>query len=359
MPLLANLLKIHKISNSDVLDVSKKPNFRVQNHESTSFDRSYYRPGQVHQIDTLYLPEDKAGDKFLLVAVDIGSGLMDCRPMKVLNADTTLKCLQNLYGMDGKNKNKVFRNPPLRIHADKGSEYNNKKVTSFFHNMNIGLRFASTGRHSQQAIVERMNFAIGDAIAKLQLHNENITGQEDKDWIEYIPDIVREVNKNAKETKPDLPPQDNSADVKCRGSECDIYEVGTKVRIALDFPTDVKGEKLHGKFRAGDRRFSLKPYSISNVLMFPNQPIRYVIDGVPNNTFSKAELLPYVAPVTNQLTHQKYVFEKIIGKKKERGLLFYQVKWKDYDDPTWVAKTSLVKDGASPDIKAFEKLKRI
>ena len=69
MPLLANLLKIHKISNSDVLDVSKKPNFRVQNHESTSFDRSYYRPGQVHQIDTLYLPEDKAGDRVSICEV--------------------------------------------------------------------------------------------------------------------------------------------------------------------------------------------------------------------------------------------------------------------------------------------------
>jgi hypothetical protein len=57
MPLIAsltaNLLKIHKISSSEVLDISKKPNFRVQNfpgggtslwqnHESTSFDRSYY-----------------------------------------------------------------------------------------------------------------------------------------------------------------------------------------------------------------------------------------------------------------------------------------------------------------------------
>ena len=132
-------------------------------------------------------------------------------------------------------------------------------------------------------------------------------------------------------------------------------EVGTKVRVVLDYPSDVHGNRLHGKFRAGDRRFSLKPHVVENVLMFPNQPIRYVIDGIQNNTFSKAELLPYSAPKNNRLTNDKWIFESIQGKKKEKGLVFYLIKWKGYKQPTWEAKTNLVKDGNQKVINDYEK----
>jgi len=139
--------------------------------------------------------------------------------MKQLNADNALKCLKNMYGLDKKRQNKVFKQPPLRIHVDKGIEFNNNLFKDLFHSLNIGVRFASTARHNQQAIVERMNFTIGDTINKLQLHNENITGEEETDWIEYISDIVEAVNENAKKTKQALPPQDDSADVKCSGTD--------------------------------------------------------------------------------------------------------------------------------------------
>ena len=357
MTILGVLLKKHNIQDTDVLDVTKRPNLRNVNHATTTFDRAYYRPTYVHQIDTLYLPKDNNGDKYLLVVVDIGSGMMDCRPMSQLNADTTLKMLKNMYGLDNKRSNKVFSKPPLKIHVDKGSEFNNQLVQDFFYRKNIGLRFASTGRHTQQAIVERMNFAIGEVINKLQLHNENIVGEQDTDWVDYIPDIIEAVNDNAKKTKPILPKQDDNADVKCNGTECDILEVGTKVRIALDYPVGASGERLHGKFRAGDRRFSLKPYAIENVLMYPNQPIRYVIDGVKNNTFSKAELLPYVAPKSKQLTNERFLIDKIVKKKKEKNQIYYLVKWKGYDDTynTWEAKKKLLGEVGEQFILDFEK----
>jgi hypothetical protein len=128
-----------------------------------------------------------------------------------------------------------------------------------------------------------------------------------------------------------------------------------KVRIALDYPTDVNGKRIYGRFRAGDRRFSLKPYIIENVLTFPNQPIRYVIQGVKNNTFSKAELLPYIAPKTKQLSDGKFVIEKIIDQKKVGNRIFYLVKWEGYDDDqnTWESRTELIKDNALPSIQQF------
>jgi hypothetical protein len=64
MTILNTLLKKYQILDTDVLDVTKKPNFRKPNHATTSFDRAYYRPTYVHQIDTLYLPKDRNGDKY-------------------------------------------------------------------------------------------------------------------------------------------------------------------------------------------------------------------------------------------------------------------------------------------------------
>lgn len=254
-----------------------------------------------------------------------------------------------------KNKMMFSKKTPISIHADKGTEFNNNLVINFFHDKNIGLRFSATGRHSQQAVVERMNRTIGETINKLQLHNENITGEEYTDWIDFLPDIIEAVNEHAKETKKPLPFKNDNADVRCNGTECEIYETGTKVRIALDYPTDVNGKRIYGKFRAGDRRFSLKPYIIENVLMFPNQPIRYVIQGVKNNTFSKAELLPYIAPKTKQLSDGKFVIEKIIDQKKVGNRIFYLVKWEGYDDDqnTWEPRTELIKDNALPSIQQF------
>ena len=78
--------------------------------------------------------------------------------------------------------------------------------------------------------------------------------------------------------------------------------------------------------------------------MFPNQLIRYVIDGNSNNTFSKAELLPYSAPKSKTLTNDKFVIDKIVKKKKEKNQIYYLVKWKGYDDTfnTWEAKKKLL-----------------
>lgn len=107
MSILKKLLLKYNIQDSDVIDVSKPPNFREANHAKTSFDRAYYE--NVHQIDTLYLPTDKSGYKYLLVCIDIGSGLTDVRAMKNLNGETSLKCLKNIYGLDNKKQNDVFK----------------------------------------------------------------------------------------------------------------------------------------------------------------------------------------------------------------------------------------------------------
>ena len=87
----------------------------------------------------------------------------------------------------------------------------------------------------------------------------------------------------------------------CKKEECDLYEIGMKVRVKLDYPKNIKDERQYGTFRSGDVRWSIKPHTIENILLLPNQPIRYVVSGIKTNTFSKWEIKPYKGVKTTKL----------------------------------------------------------
>lgn len=338
MGVLSKLFEKHDISDSLSLNLTKPVSMKGQ--ERTQFDRGYYRAGVYHQMDLLFLPQDENGSKYLLVVVDIGSGATDARPLKDKTGVGVLKAVKSIYS-----KHK-YLSEPRYVHVDAGNEFNDTR--HYLHEENIGVRVASVGRHSQQAIVEHMNKEIGSAILKLQTHNEILLGQPDRDWVAYLDDILKLINEHAKQTKLPLPIQDDEADAKCQGSECDILDEGTQVRVKLDYPIDIYNSRLHGKFRSGDIRWSLKPHTISKVLIFPNQPVRYCVEGVNNNTFSKAELMLYHVPKGMKLTKQFYIVEKIVGKRKVKQLIEYLVKWKGYDESqnTYEPKANLLKNAS-------------
>ena len=320
MGILDKLFDKHAIKNNLAIDLTKPvKSFGAKTH----FNRAFYAPNSTHQIDLLYLPEDKNGSKYLCVVTDIGSGLTDCRAIKTRDGATVLEAIVNIY-----HKEKYLKQP-LRIQVDAGSEFFD--TLNYFRKNGVGVRVAATGRHKQQACVEYMNKIIGEAILKLQLNNELATGETDKNWVTYLPDILKFINDHAKATKKVLPKQDDEADVECEGSECDVLDVGAMVRVKLDYPKDIHETRLHGVFRTGDFRWSLKPAKIEKVLLFPNQPIRYVVEGYTKNTFAKWELKPYVKPTEMNLTNGLFIVEKLLERVTEKNQVFFLVKWKGFD----------------------------
>ena len=351
MSIFQKLLAKHDIQNQTAKELTEPVSLRIKRsgQVKTTFDRAFYRPGNTHQADLLYLPTDDKGYKYLLVVIDIGSGIMDARPLKVRDGNTVLKEFQDIY------KKHKYLNQPKFLHLDNGSEF--KSVESYFNSKNVGVHIAATGRHSQVALAERLNQTIGGTIAKLQLNNELVSGESDSNWITYLPDIIKLVNENAKLTKKPLPKQDDSADVKCNGQECELLEIGQLVRPALDYPESIDGKRLHGSFRTGDRRYALKPSKIENILMYPNQPIRYVVEGYTQNTFSKAELLPFTSNKAKlKMTNNLFVVEKLLERKKIKGIVHFLVKWEGYTkkDNTYEPRSELMK--TCPElVKDFEK----
>ena len=338
------MLQKHKIDDNvvkDLTEVVKKTGVK------TTFDRHYYRFNYVHQADLLYLPEDDTmlgkHAKYLLVVVDIGSGKTDVRALAQRSANIVLKAIKEIYA------SKKYLTEPKRIQIDSGTEFS--EFPSYFKNKNIGVRIAAVNRHKQGALVEQMNKQIGSTILKLQLNNEIASGMEDTAWVRYIDDILKLINEDAVSKHPrDLPILDELPKFTsslCKGEECDLLMEGDSVRTKLDYPQSVSGKRLHGKFRSGDYRWSLTPSKIEKVLLFPNQPVRYVVSGFKNNTFAKDELKPYLKPKTkSKLTNNMFVIDKIVGKRNVKNKVEFLIQWEGYDESsnTWEPKTEIDDD---------------
>lgn len=294
--------------------------------------------GAVHQADLLFLPDDE-GYKYALVVTDTGSRVTDAEPLKSKKAEAIIKAFKAIY------KRKILKMPTEGIEVDAGSEFKGS-VKKYFEDNGISVRVAQAGRHRQQASVEAKNHIIGKALLMRQTAQELKTGEPSTEWVEFLPIIIKRMNKRLKRTvdpnaKPKVP--------RCEKNACDVIPEGTSVRVALDEPKDVAtGKKLHGKFRAGDVRWELKPSKIDHVILRPDQPPMYAVSNHPNVLYTKNQL--QIVSGREQMppdtTQRKFIVEKILAKKKVNGKVYYLVKWKGYPESqnTWEAGTSLRRD---------------
>ena len=324
------------ISNSVVQDLTKAPK---KDPTPTTWLRDNIKKNQYHQIDTLYLPNDN-GYKYLVVAVDIATRATDAIPVKRLTSAVILKAIKQIY------TNGKYLSIPQMFHIDSGTEW--AKAKKYWKDKKIGFRVAATNRHSQQAVVESMNKVLGSVISKIQLHNELIAGDEETGWVDELPQVLEVVNENRRRRR--FKNTKGNEGVLCKGRECHTYAIGDKVHRVLDYPMNYSGRRLGSTFRSGDLRFSTETYKITNILMYPKQPIRYVLQGIVTHTFSKNQLKPAQDRQPQSNSRGQYVVEKILARKKIRGKVHYRVKWLGYPSSanTWEPRTTLIRQ--IPDI---------
>jgi hypothetical protein len=347
MGILDKLFDKYDSNLQSVKDLTKAPN-RKKETKPTFRNNPAYPPGLFHQIDLLYLPEDVGGSKYLLCIADIGSPACDVKPLEKRDAKTVLKAIDDIYN------NSKYLKPPNFIHVDAGTEFKSLVKEYPKRKPPIGVRVASTARHSQQSVVESLNKTIGSAILKIQLNNALANDEPDseqRDWIDYLPDILELLNE--RESKPvKKSPVNSKPTIKCKGNECDTYAIGDKVRVLLDYPQTTDGKRLVGdKFRSGDIKWSVKPYTIDNILIVPNAVIRYAVEGIKTNTFSKFELQPYKKSVTKEvmaLPKIEAILEQGIqtsSREKDTahvGDTIWKIKYKD-GSLNWEWRTDFIK----------------
>lgn len=336
---------------TDVVDRLYKKPTPDKGEEMPHFQ--HITPNYIHQIDLLYLPNDK-GFIYGLVVADQGSRKIDVEPLKERNCPAILKALRTLY------KRKILMAPHLVV-TDKGREFG-KEFTDNLNDIGIEHRTVKAGRHRMVGIVESKNKLIGKLVHKLLLQVQVSSGISSSKWVEFIPLIVRLINKKVEENAEAFtkrqdenktkPQKKNQQDIK-------ILDVGDKVRVMLENPEDVHGKRLHGKFRASDIRWDPTIREVRCMLTQPDLPIMYLLDG--NYGSEKVEPVAYtynqLQPVSSREKLPTPVFEEDENRHEiaaitnrdldEEGNVIYLVKWKNLPknkNTTWEPRSSLVDD---------------
>lgn len=313
-------------------------------------------PGYFHQADLLFLPNDD-GYKYALVVVDTGSHLVDARPLKSKSNDSILKAFKSIYS------GKILSPPSTLISVDSGSEFKGYVEKYLKNDLGLNIKVAQPGRHKQQAFVERKNRDIAKILFKTMTEEELLTGEVSTAWIDYLPEAIKIINDHTKKH----PIKKRKLSEKY--IKQDLLVQGTKVRVALNEPRDTFGNKLHGQFRETDIRFGITPKTIMSTLISPGVPGMYLLDDGKGGTdysvaYARYELQP-IDSRSEKLPHektikgikenkvQKWHVDHIIDKKKEKGKVYYLVKWKGFKTPTWEPLSQLKKDIKNV-IKEFE-----
>jgi len=125
----------------------------------------------------------------------------------------------------------------------------------------------------------------------------------------------------------------------------------------LDEPREAyNNKKLHGKFRATDIRWEIETTKIDRILLRPNQPPMYITFKYPHVPYHREHLqvVKKEKKPPKEMSN-KFIVEKILDKKKEKGKVYYLIKWKKYNKKhnSWEPRTELIKDVPEL-IKAYE-----
>lgn len=314
------------------------------------------KEGYVQQADLLHLPND-GGNIYALVVVDTASRKTDAVPLKNKEAHTVLEGLKKIY------RRGILHVPKSSIEVDSGSEFKGE-VAEWFRKNKCNVRIAKPYRHRQQGLVERRNQTIAHVLFKRMTAQELVTGHPSTEWVDDLSEIIAEMNKhytklNKKVKLPDKP--------VCEGDACRLLAEGTKVRVALDAPVDVLGNKLHGRFRSTDVRWDPKIRTINQLGIVPNQPPLYYLDGnvgrwrIDPVGYTKNQLQVVSEneqqPKENGGKYKRekyYVVQKILKRKTVGSKTSYLVQWEGYDSPSWESETSLMQDVPAL-VKSFNK----
>lgn len=286
----------------------------------------YYKPTEVNiiqQADLLYLPyTTKQDPKYLLVVIDTSGLALDFEQLKDRGAGDVVNAFKKIY------KRKYLKIPKM-MRTDKGGEFDNEIFKKYLKQNGIEHIFSRVGRKSQMALVERLNEEIGTAIFYYLNSQEVKTGTTITKWNHLIPRLREILNErykgrqeklNIKRQKmPYQPP-------RCQGNTCDVLNEGDYVRVAYDYPRSIEGIKESGKFRAGDLKFSVKPYKIERVIIKPDYPPMYKIEDIPYTYFNRNQLLVASKEKRQEQPQDIFIIDKIIRRNKNNS---YRVKWKD------------------------------
>jgi len=334
---------------TDVATKLKRKPRKPKADEIYRYNKNYGK-NHVHQADLLYLPEDD-GYKYCLVVVDGSSRLIDAEPLKTRDSKAVLSAFKKIYDRD-------TLSMPNNIQFDAGTEFK-ADVKKHFADHNVRVRVGRVGRHKQQALVENKNKDIGKKLFLRMSQEELVTGDHANEWVSFLKEVVSKINKRTTKNNKNNPPI-NYSKQKPINATID-YAIGDKVRVKIEEPTDaVTGKRLSKGFRATDYRWHPLIRTVMDIKLDLHKPPLYILSDV-NNPKKKDIAVAYsgyeLQAVTkdesfgdakdillNNKKQTTFIAQEIVNKKKEKGKIYYEVKYRGHKEPVWQARTDFIKN---------------
>ena len=302
-----------------------------------------------------------------MVVVDVATGETDGEPFKIAGKDNNKKTIPQPEPVLEAFK-KIINRKPLKgfqqhgyiLQCDNGQEFKGVFKKYVNDTLHVRIRYGLAGRSRQQAYAESRNKSIGRALFHKMTQEELITGQTNTEWVDYLPTVIKAINKylaHRKKPKPSHTPYITKKTI--------LLDIGQEVRLALNKPKSALGRNLSGNFRATDIRWDMEPKKITNIIINDDQPPLYQVDNMAT-AYTRNQLQPITTTehrlpenpnllklIPNKTNPKKQEYEntfivyKIKGKKKSGNRVYYQVQWKGFPqekDWTWEPKTTFMRN---------------
>ena len=271
---------------------------------------------QIDLIDVRNRSEDNGGVQYLLTAIDMFTKKFFCAPMKSKNAKATLEALEEMLNF--------YDEHPIEVLSDRGSEFKNQAVRSFFKDRNIRHTFSNSDLKC--AGVERMNKTIQGKIYKYMTEN----GTER--FLDVLDDLVESYNNTYHRTIKMTPNEAEKLEnwVEVRSNLGDFYyrkkpksrdyKLGDLVRVAK------MKDKFQRSYKSG---INPEIFIINNVNTTMPIPM-YELKSIEKNDILEGRFY------AQELSPVKALRIEILNYKPESKEV--QVKWLDRDPQTksWI-----------------------
>ena len=222
---------------------------------------------------------------YVLTCIELKSRIADIEPLKSKNGEELKRAFTAIWNRDPK-----IINPNIKeIYSDLGTEFKNNIKQDFFKSHGLLIKYSTVNRHSQSAVVEKLNFYIKKILGGIMSVKEEKTRKPNTEWVKHVKKFVSEYNKIVNKKQTDKPIKNWFEDPIIKGK---ILKEGDMVYVMRDFPTDVDGKRLYGnKPRAGEYKYGREKHKIERICIYSGQEPRYMVSGRPNVSYQKNQLI--------------------------------------------------------------------
>ena len=220
------------------------------------------------------------GYNYALNIVSINTRYSDVEPIKTKTPEDVTDAFIEIMKR-GKLK---FKKDITYIYVDQGSEFKGM-FAKLCDEIGIHLILTRAGYHNDQSIVESCNRLYKKLILTFLSVKSKTKKDYHNDWVSILHKTRDIINEHVENKQDKLEQYDNEKPYEFNIKN-QKYKLGDRVRMLLWNPEALfdKAQKLHGKFRSGDKRFSDEIYKVDGLFINPYMhEVRYkIIDEATN-----------------------------------------------------------------------------